>query len=366
MATKAVAKNGELLLVLRDDGQAAAYNTIREELSDYQDLQIWLKFGYWEELDEPEPFTEKGGEGSGNFGHAGRPGKRGGSASSRGTPTFSKEANEAASGFAMTVKELQATYGKRFWEHPDYHSGGSTAADAGVDPLLVNHIGGVWKTSTHSLAQSQMQEAAAKEFDLEMPEWQKRQKQAFLDERKRRLDAGEELGDEHKTLTEHAWEHKRNLDDSALSHMREEVAHLKEPKNLYGEHSSEEAAVRAYLRTTYDRTQSELAKAGITEISVYRGVRTDEPLGSAGDHVDITGQAPMVSWTPALKTSQYFAKLKKTKQKVKLPPNGTILKITLPANRVLGTSRTGLGDTAEKEFVVLGGANDVAAIESVH
>ncbi len=308
----------------------------------------------------------KGGPGSGHFGHGGRPGQRGGSASVlSGSPGFSDEANAAASEFNPTLKQLMKRAKKDKQDWTDFHMSSDQKAEvAGITGSLAMHTDSVWNAATHSMAQSQLQKAAAEEFGADFPEWQQKQLKAFEVERGRRLAAGEELDSKTVTITEMAYDHVERLRASPT--MRDKVVHIKKPSDLWGEHKSEEAAMKSYLRTTYDRTQADLAKAGITEISVYRGMRTKDPIGSVGDHVELKTQAALVSWTPSSKTATYFATLKKTKQKVKLPPSGTILKMTIPAKRVFSTPWTGLGYASEQEYVVLGKGRDVAAIHSNH
>lgn len=97
--------------------------------------------------------------------------------------------------------------------------------------------------------------------------------------------------------------------------------------------------MRRFARVQYEHTQEELAKAGITEVSVYRGMRfqTDRPAwAQAGEH------------RPELQPANSWS----TSDSISLRFGSTFFTATVPANQVLGSARTGFGCLNEREFVI--------------
>lgn len=96
---------------------------------------------------------------------------------------------------------------------------------------------------------------------------------------------------------------------------------------------------RRVARVMYENTQEELAKAGITRVSVYRGMNLDASVtwGRAGQHRPKL--MPANSWSTDKNVSRNFGSIK--------------FEATIPASRVLGTARTGFGCLSEWEYVIL-------------
>ena len=127
---------------------------------------------------------------------------------------------------------------------------------------------------------------------------------------------------------------------------------------------------RVILRAMHQQTQAALAKDGVTEVTLYRGLRQPERDYSvdpdAGRYVNqVQGDAwdglvkttgsiaevrgsPLSSWTSDQKVAASFAR-----------GGGLMLTATFPASRILSTARTGVGTLNEKEWVVLDGGGYV-------
>jgi hypothetical protein len=97
---------------------------------------------------------------------------------------------------------------------------------------------------------------------------------------------------------------------------------------------------RRVARRMYENTQDDLKAAGITHVSVYRGMNFSTRPGWAKLN---SFQRPLLqpanSWSVAEGTSRSFGK--------------TLFKAEIPADRILGSARTGFGCLGESEFVVL-------------
>jgi hypothetical protein len=100
------------------------------------------------------------------------------------------------------------------------------------------------------------------------------------------------------------------------------------------------AFMRRFARVQYENTQQELAKAGITSIKVYRGMKfhSAKPGWAApGNHRPQL--QPANSWSTRWSTSLGFGT--------------TMLHAEIPAALVLGSARTGFGCFNESEYVIL-------------
>jgi hypothetical protein len=107
---------------------------------------------------------------------------------------------------------------------------------------------------------------------------------------------------------------------------------------------------RRVARAMWDNTQAEFAEAGITEVSLFRGMKaTGGKTGSwtvPGTH-EVTDLMPANSWSSGRGTAEQFS------------GHGKILVGTFPVSRVLGSARSGYGCWSEWEFVVLNGPGNV-------
>lgn len=135
-------------------------------------------------------------------------------------------------------------------------------------------------------------------------------------------------------------------------------------KQALATYSQNGAAYRAFLRAMYDNTQEEFARAGITEVSLYRGqslkgsrqasvpdwVKSSLPKPETTTLVSQAQLRPMSSFAVDKATGRSFETM--------LGEGGTseistLFETTIPASRVIGTGRTGFGALHEYEWVVL-------------
>ena len=131
---------------------------------------------------------------------------------------------------------------------------------------------------------------------------------------------------------------------------------------LLSNRADPEGDTRKIVRAMYVHTQSELSKAGITDVKLVRGSgsypidaatgKTYQPRtynkwgyvyqSNPNTEVILSTNAAS-SWTTRQSTARKF---------------GSIVSATFPASRILGCARTGFGCLNEQEFVVLGSTND--------
>lgn len=107
-------------------------------------------------------------------------------------------------------------------------------------------------------------------------------------------------------------------------------------ERLYGENR---AAFRAFVRAQYDETQAWLADHGITHVYLYRGQGYPGGGESGIRHIDLQ---PASSFSYTLSTSHRFRR-------------NLSIAARVPAERIIGTARTGWGCHNETELVVLAG-----------
>jgi GNAT superfamily N-acetyltransferase len=153
---------------------------------------------------------------------------------------------------------------------------------------------------------------------------------------------------------QHAIQKEFGLTDAVTAHMD-----LNDPR-FQSIIQVNEPAMRAFARAMYDNTQAELAKDGITSMTIYRGMvfRSPDAVREAGfnpdgqSHTATIAQQPASSWSYDFNVAHTFVG---TKQ------GGVMMAATVPASRILSTMKTGVGCKPEKEVVVLGGKDTVAA-----
>lgn len=340
-----VAKQGELLLVRRN-GEGAVYNTLTDELSEWLDLQIWFKFGVYEEID-PYPFEgaiEKGGPGSGYFGHGGRPGQRGGSASlSAGHP-----------GVVELDKNVhKLTRGKYPKLTDDEMAGIGLEAAAGVHRGYYLALESDWSgNSTTGLAVLEIQEAVEAEFDIKMPSWQK-----------------EQLVKHRETLED--WPEGKEKPEYLRSTIEEAQGSYwgrgQTSEQLLGEHKDTLTANRAVVRAMYNKTQETLTDMGVEEVTLYRGVRVGA-LGESiaqGAQIALSGNGSISSWAVKELNAKRFAGKKNKTAQIEAK-GGFVTRMTVPKERIFSTARTGFGLQYENEMVILRGSSDVAQITKTY
>jgi hypothetical protein len=110
------------------------------------------------------------------------------------------------------------------------------------------------------------------------------------------------------------------------------------------------AFYRRFLRVQYEHTQAEFAKAGITHVSVYRGMRFgyDAPEWAKADGEAKRPQLqPINSWATSRAQARKFA------TNYGMGYNAVIFEATVPVELVLGSARTGFGCLNETEIVIM-------------
>jgi hypothetical protein len=105
---------------------------------------------------------------------------------------------------------------------------------------------------------------------------------------------------------------------------------------------------RRFARAQYDLTQEEFAKAGVTHVSFYRGM--NPPVKEAGAAV---GSDRPIWMTPGQHQPELQpANSWSTREAVSKRFGRTMFEVSVPVDRVFGTSRTGFGCLNEYEYVV--------------
>lgn len=99
-------------------------------------------------------------------------------------------------------------------------------------------------------------------------------------------------------------------------------------------------ALRAFIQAEYDNTQATLKAAGIKDLTLYRG--TGDMPGKEGPQIEKLDLQPASSFSTNLGKANQFA-----------GQDSATIAVSVPASRVLGTPRGGVGALSEREFVVL-------------
>lgn len=123
---------------------------------------------------------------------------------------------------------------------------------------------------------------------------------------------------------------------------------------------SEGATMRAFVQGEYDRTQTFLADNGISEVTLYRGVSFGKDDPTSPFHEDgkyPIDMNPASSWSVDLQTAAEFA------DGTGETANAHILTMTVPAEDIISTARTGRGALTEGEVVVRNQPNAQAYVE---
>ncbi|MGV8972200.1 MAG: hypothetical protein ACOH10_07745 [Rhodoglobus sp.] len=130
--------------------------------------------------------------------------------------------------------------------------------------------------------------------------------------------------------------------------------------------------ITAFLQAQYDLTQRRYADAGITEVTVYRGMGwsggsvssdfVDTPEWATIDGVATIPIRPLSSWSVDRDTADQFAR--SNGQGVTGQVN-VVVGTTVPVERILSTPRSGFGALNEWEVVVIGGQLDVTVRTNV-
>jgi len=112
---------------------------------------------------------------------------------------------------------------------------------------------------------------------------------------------------------------------------------------------------RALLRDMHEVTQKRLARDGVTELTLYRGVVGQQVASGRA------GFRPMTSFTSERSVAERFARSGSVP--FGEPASGTVLVATVPAHRIIAMWNTGLGNASDSEVIVMGGFLEVHVVE---
>jgi len=126
-----------------------------------------------------------------------------------------------------------------------------------------------------------------------------------------------------------------------------------------------ETGLRSFARAMYDQTQEWLKEAGITKMTVARGVywegATEVPVGLQwGEAAKAMGQRAQINLQPM---SSFSTDLSEAVGFAQGGSHHVVMVVDVPAERIIGTARTGFGCLHEAEVVILnGGAEEMRVI----
>lgn len=123
------------------------------------------------------------------------------------------------------------------------------------------------------------------------------------------------------------------------------------------------AVYERFVAAQHESTQEMFKAAGITHVTVYRGLISDHPenLPGVGDAVSVISR-PLSSWTTHENTANAFA----TNYSVVFDPSsaaGRMMKTVVPIEDVVSSAATGNGCKNEFELVLRGGVSTVSVYE---
>ena len=296
----------------------------------------------------------KGGPGSGDFGHRGRPGKVGGSsdrALRRGiapdaeTYTRGPGYEEINNFFNKDLQDYSAAYGEfgemyeEFtnypgpnWETSSDNVRASVKRDIvntlqyepySIDKDLSANILSSWASSSndsdiHSLS---LQQAISEEFDVPLSDWQQKKIENLQ----------QNYGDFYNAgTTGYTPDQYRNA-----------------------------------VRSIYENTQKQLQEAGFSAtdmVRVYRGIKFkdyEDPKLTKGESYEWGGNV-VESWSFDNYTARNFAGLKLKIRK------SYVLSMDIPISSIFSTAKTGPGCLSEAELLIFGSIGNEVLVEDVY
>jgi len=277
----------------------------------------------------------KGGAGSGNWGHAGRPGLVGGSGGSGmgfgvgsvGThdpnhPSTQKASDMLDDGLPASEMNHDIVALAQSWQEAEHNARSfakqeiinELADRTGVDPDDVSDYIKQWTESSNDsdMRSLAIQKDAAEELGLEMSDWQQRSIDTLNERVIRRENAGQDMSSLH------------------FADLRPLLPSTQQ---------------RQLIRAMYDNTQERLAAHGFSPddtVRLYRGVAlsVDWPNGGI---VNYQGNA-IESWSIGRDVAHGFAR----------KSGGYMIEMDVPVRNIVGTARSGFGCLNEGEFIVAG------------
>jgi hypothetical protein len=110
--------------------------------------------------------------------------------------------------------------------------------------------------------------------------------------------------------------------------------------------------IRVLLRQMYDDTQAALSEAGVSEVTLYRGIHRIEAS------LETELRQPIASMTVDRARAEVYARVTADR------PYVAVEEVTIPASQILSTGSTGFGFNNIGEVVILGADPEVAAAEA--
>jgi len=327
MVTKKIPATFELT----KDGKRTGVSAVGHEWYEERADDLWFENvkGLVPDVDWSKVTTTKGGPGSGNFGHGGRPGKVGGSAPGK-------------SGVAPKNGEVSESRAKVL---PVSHDSGSKK-DA-LNILLTGVGGQKRELPTGALvdgADPEMLEAVSNKSGVDKKKvteiidaWN-----VFEDEPLRwssiQKSASSVFGLEMGSYMEDKWNFEKDNFSSGRYKNFYDKDHRQDTKNT--------------LEAIYATTQDHLSKNGYSPdetITLFRVIdrgSKKSDLGKTPKGSKVTWQgSPLESWSSSLDFAKKFKK--------DYGGKGRIIACRVKAKNIFSTGRTGFGTLQEKEFVVM-------------
>jgi len=287
---------------------------------------------------------EKGGPGSGNWGHAGRPGLVGGS-SKRSVHFGPGDAGAWGEDLNAFMDERTPEYGD--WRRASHRIRAVVKSQitdelcerTGLDRELVRDFIKQWAHSSNDsdMRSLSIQEAAAEELGVELSDWQKASIEKILD----------------VSWMDEQYSHwpKETLDKAKADYFNRLDRKPLMPREQE----------RQLVRAMYDYTQEELAKAGYKPddtIEVYRGVTYGDTKPDFGesDVINYKGNA-IESWSVGEQVADAFAA--GGGELGPIDPMGILdygatISMNVPVKNIISTAHTGFGCLKEGEVIVAG------------
>ncbi len=172
-----------------------------------------------------------------------------------------------------------------------------------------------------------IQKAASERFGVPLSDWQQEKYDKLIKERNRAL-ATIRGGDPSKL-------------DGHLQFLFEDMNESTRDVqfDIFG-NADAERMITNFIDSIYEETQRRFREAGITHVTLYRGVHLDRAWEySIGEEVTITGNT-LESWTLEPWVTNIFGSV--------------AVKENVPVEQILSTARTGWGSLSEWEFILIG------------